>query len=76
MEIDEVKQLCFKAIKAIVPDTEYNESTKGWIDDLDFIEIIMEVELEFDCKISEGETTSSDFNNVSDLIDWLAKKVV
>ena len=70
-----VRQRCLSVINTIAPTTELDEQLKGWLDDLDFVEIIMEAELQFDCKIEEGERGIDDFEKVSDLVDWLASNV-
>ena len=75
LNIANVRQRCLSIIDTIVPDTEIEEQVKGWLDDLDFVEILMEVELQFDCTIEEGETRIDDFEKVSDLVDWLASNV-
>ena len=71
----DVRQRCFSVINIIAPETEMGENVKGWLDDLDFVEIIMQAELEFDCRIKEGETRIDDFEKVSDLVDWLVNNV-
>lgn len=71
----DVRQRCFSVINIIAPETEMNENVKGWLDDLDFVEIVMQAELEFDCTINEGETRIDDFEKVSDLVDWLGNNV-
>lgn len=73
--IADVKQRCFSVINIIAPQTEMYEDVKGWLDDLDFVEILIQAELEFDCTIKEGETRIDDFEKVSDLVDWLVKNV-
>lgn len=75
LHIADIKQRCLSVINTIAPTTELNEQIKGWLDDLDFVEIVMEAELQFDCKIEEGETTIDDFEKVSDLVDWLVSNV-
>ena len=35
----------------------------------------MEAELEFDCRIEEGETRIGDFYKVNDLINWMVTNV-
>lgn len=52
-----------------------DENVKGWLDDLDFIEIVMQAELEFDWTIKEWEKKIDDFEKVSDLVDWLVNNV-
>jgi len=73
--IQNVRQRCLSVINTIAPTTELDEQVKGWLDDLDFVEIVMETELQFDCKIEEGETRIDDFDKVSDLVEWLASNV-
>jgi acyl carrier protein len=70
-----VRQRCFSVVNIIAPETEMDENVKGWLDDLDFVEIVMQAELEFDCTINEGETRIDDFEKVSDLVDWLVNNV-
>lgn len=71
----DVRQRCLSVINTIAPTTEMDENVKGWLDDLDFVEIVMQAELQFDCKIEEGETRIDDFEKVSDLVDWLVNNV-
>jgi len=75
LHITDVRQRCLSVINTIAPTTELDEKVKRWLDDLDFVEIVMEAELQFDCTIKEGETTIDDFEKVSDLVDWLASNV-
>lgn len=71
----DVRQRCFSVINIIAPETEMDENVAGWLDDIDFIEIVMQAELEFYCTIKEGETRIDDFEKVSDLVDWLVNNV-
>lgn len=71
----DVRQRCLSLINTIAPTTEMYENVKGWLDDLDFVEIVMQAELQFDCKIEEGEIGIDDFEKVSDLVDWLVNNV-
>ena len=73
--IPSVRQRCLSVVNTIAPTTELDEQVKGWLDDLDFVEIVMEAELQFDCRITEGETRIEDFEKVSDLVDWLSSNV-
>ena len=73
--IQNFRQRCLSVINIIAPTTELDEQVKGWLDDIDFVEIVMEAELEFDCIITEGKTRIDDFDKVSDLVDWLASNV-
>lgn len=75
LRIHDARQRCLSVINTIAPTTELDEQVKGWLDDLDFVEIVMEVELQFDCMIEDGETRIDDFEKVSDLVDWLASNV-
>ena len=71
----DVRRRCLSLIKTIAPTTKMYENVKGWLDDLDFVEIVMQAELQFDCKIEEGEIGIDDFEKVSDLVDWLVSNV-
>ena len=71
----DIKNRCFSIINIIAPGTEMNEKIEGWLDGLDFIEIIMKVEIEFDCTIKECETNIDGFEKISDLVDWLVKNI-
>ena len=73
--IADVKQRCLSVINTIAPTTEIDGEVKGWLDDLDFVDIVMKAELQFDCEITEGETSIDDFDKVSDLVDWLSSNV-
>ncbi len=75
LHIADVRQRCLSVINTIAPTTELDEQVKGWLDDLDFVEIVMEAEFQFDCKIEEGETRIDDFDKVSDLVDWITSNV-
>ena len=70
-----VRQRCLSVINTIKPTTELDKQVEGWLDDLDFVEIVMEAEFQFDCKIEEGETRIDDFDKVSELVDWLVSNV-
>lgn len=50
----DVKQLCFSVINIVAPETKMDDNIKGWLYDLDFVEIVMRTEIEFDCTIKEG----------------------
>ena len=75
LHIADVRQRFLSVINTIAPTTKLNEQVKGWLDDRDFVEILMEAELQFDCIIKEGETRIDDFDKVIDLVDWLASNV-
>jgi|TARA_R110000851_G_scaffold308922_2_gene468126 acyl carrier protein len=71
LHIGSVRQRLLNAIINIVGDIEEKDNVfDERLDDLDFIEIIMEVESEFDTKITEGDKRIGDFEKVKDLIDW------
>lgn len=75
MTQEEIEERCFKVIKVMVPEAEYNDLIKGCIDDLDFIELLMDTEVEFDCSIDEGITSIDEFKTVKDLVEWVATKI-
>ena len=70
--IPSVRQRYLKSIMDIVGDIEEKDSilSEG-LDDLDFIEIIMQVELDLDIKIIEEQKRITDFETIKDLIDWM-----
>ncbi len=70
-----VRQRCLSVINIVAPETKIDENIEGWLDDLDFVKIIVQVESEFDCTIKEGEKRIGDFEKVSDLVDWLVSNV-
>ena len=70
-----VRQHLLDAINMIASATEEGENIQGYLDDLDFIEIIMEVEQSFDVNITNGNKRIYDFDKVKNLIDWLKTKV-
>lgn len=71
----EIFERCFKVINYIAPETELNEKVHGWISEIDFIEIIMELEKEFDCSIEEGEIGVENFETVNDMVKWLTLQI-
>lgn len=75
LHIADVRQRCLKVVNDVCTETDIDEQVRGWIDDLDFVEIVMSAELEFDCKIEEGETRVDDFEKVNDLINWMVTNV-
>ncbi len=75
MSKEEIKKRCFDVVNTAVGPIEMEDKVKDLIDDLDFVEIVMEAELEFNCSIDEGEARVDDFHTVSDLVDWLADHV-
>lgn len=51
-----------------------NDDPGRYFDNLDYIEVIMEFEMQFDCVVNENENESiQDFNTFTDLLDWLFK---
>ena len=75
--IADVRQRLLNTIINIVGDIEEKDSVLDeGLDDLDFLEIVIEAELQFDCTIKEGQTRIDDFEKVSDLVDWLASNVI
>lgn len=76
LRIGGVRQRLLNAIINIVGDIDEKDNVfDERLDDLDFIEIIMEVELHFDVAITEGDKRIDDFEKVKDLIDWLEPNV-
>jgi acyl carrier protein len=71
---DSVRQRCLNAINKIAGETDTNEKVKCYLDSLDFVEIVMETELEFNCEINEDKGLDN-FETINDLIDWLASNV-
>ena len=67
------EEACFKLINKVCPEMHREDGLIGYIDDLDFIEILMEVEVTFGCVIEEDKVVD-DFNTVGDLSKWLAEK--
>lgn len=72
---DIIRYRILERINHITGRRDITDNAYGWLDDLDFIVIIMEVELEFGCDIDEGDTRIRDFKKISDLIDWLVLNV-
>jgi len=71
-----VRQRLLNCIIKILGDIEETDNVMDeYLDDLDFIEIIMEAELEFDVAIQEQDKRIDDFETVKDLIDWLETNV-
>ena len=76
LRIGSVRQRLLNVIINIVGDIEEKDSVLDErLDDLDFVEIIMEVESHFDVAITEGNKRIDDFEKVKDLIDWLEPNV-
>ena len=79
LPISDVKQRVFKCVQEILGDDIVLTDTVDWhtIDDLDWIEIIMEVEKDFDCsnKIDENSIDYMTFDTMNELTDWLVKYV-
>ena len=75
LRIGSVRQRLLDVINIVAPTTEESENIQGWLDDLDFVEIIIEVEQVFDVVITEGNKRINDFEKVKDLIDWLEPNV-
>jgi len=76
LRIGSVRQRLLDAVINIVGDIEEKDNVfDERLDDLDFVEIIMEVELVFDTTITEGDKRIDDFEKVKDLIDWLEPNV-
>ena len=75
MTPNEIKDRCLNAVNTMRPGTEMNDSVTGWVDDLDFVGIVMETEEQLNCEIYEGDKRIYDFNRVSDLVAWLASQI-
>ncbi len=76
LHIGGVRQRLLNCIIKIVGDIEEADNVMDeYLDDLDFVEIIMESELEFDVAIQEQDKRIDDFETVKDLIDWLENNV-
>jgi len=73
--IQNVRQRCFEILNETAPDTGMDEKVYGWLDDIDFVEILLNVEDEFDKSIDEGNKRIEDFNKVRDFVNWLADNV-
>jgi len=76
LHIGGVRQRLLNCIIRIVGDIEETDNVMDeYLDDLDFVEIIMESELEFDVAIQEQDKRIGDFETIKDLIDWLEPNV-
>ena len=74
--IPSFRQRLLTCVVRVVGDIEEKDNIfENVIDDLDFIEIIMKVESEFETAITEGGKGIDDFENVKDLIDWLEHNI-
>ena len=67
----DVMQRCIKCFENILMEYEPDGIPTEWMDDLDFIEILMEVEKEFDISIDEGLNRIYDFKTLDDMAKWL-----
>jgi acyl carrier protein len=76
LRIGSVRQRLLTCVVRTVGDIEEKDSViDERLDDLDFIEILIEVESEFDVTIREDDKRIDDFEKVKDLIDWLEPNV-
>jgi acyl carrier protein len=76
LRIGSVRQRLLTCVVRTVGDVEEKDNIfDERLDDLDFIEIIIEVEDEFDVTIREEDKRIDDFEKVKDLIDWLEPNV-
>ena len=49
-----VRQRCFSVVNSVAPGTQMDEKVKGWLYGLDFVDIVVRAEREFNCTIKEG----------------------
>lgn len=76
LRIGGVRQRLLTCVVRTIGNIEEKDSVfDEGLDDLDFIEIIMEAENEFDVTIREEDKRIDDFEKVKDLIDWLEPNV-
>ena len=75
-KLSKAKEKCQSVLLSFNSALDPSVNLSKHVDDLDFIEIIMDVELSTGCSIAEGETSVKDFNTVDDLVTWLAKEIV
>ncbi len=71
----DVMQRCFKCFDAIMgAGIDYTKSPEEeGMDDLDFIEIVMEAELEFDCVIEDKDLDDyKNFKSFIEIAEWLS----
>lgn len=68
-------QRCFKCFDAVMgTGIDYTKSPEEQgMDELDFIEIVMEAELEFDCTIDDRNLGDlKNFKSFTEIAEWLA----
>jgi len=58
-------------ITKIAPTTTLNDNVRGWLSDLDIVEIFLEIEKNFQVIIDDTTFESSKVEKVSDLVAWL-----
>ena len=71
----DVMQRCFKCFDSIMgAGIDYSKSPQEeGMDDLDFIEIVMEAELEFDCVIEDKDLGDyRNFKSFIEIAEWLS----
>jgi len=71
----ELRNKLLGIIQKVIPTTELHESTAGWIDDLDFLEIVINIERDLGCTINETETYIKQLESVDKLVDWLVQNI-
>ena len=76
LDINDIRQRCFSVINNVAPGTDMDDYINGWLSELDFIEILLRIELEFNYVIREGKPTIDDFDKVSDLVEWLVNALL
>ena len=66
----DVRRRCIDCIEKVIG--KYNEHfTPNELDDLDFIEIVMETELEFNSRIDDSSKNYKEIETMDEFIDWL-----
>jgi acyl carrier protein len=59
-------------VETVTEETDFFDVCYDW---LDFIDLIMECEKEFNCKIDEKDKTEYSFDTVKQFIDWASLNV-
>lgn len=73
---EDIFERCFEVVKRFIYDVNLNDEIHDYLlSEIDFVEIIMELEKEFDCTIEEGEIGVENFETVNDMVKWMSLQI-
>jgi len=76
-KLSKAKEKCQSVLLSFNNALYPNVNLSKYVDDLDFIDIIMDVELSTGFIVGEvGDKSVKDFNTVDDFITWMASEIV